>query len=175
MDTVWSLPVAANWLWGHLYVSVLPIFSTNRETWMERMRWKGFTNKTNNRRAKSKVTAEAHILMWNQGSSSQHSNNLPDMNHRCWSDTHVGSYIHTQMCRLHCLGVTGLGRSPQITADSQQAVGKQHITNWACKKNGHHSGLAVSKPAMGKASQVQPLPLLFILVSWISPDFKDFW
>lgn len=68
---------------------------------------------------KNKVTSESHILTWNQGSSSQHHNNLPDINCRCWSDTRVGSYIHTPMCSLHCLGVTSLGHSPQIISDSQ--------------------------------------------------------
>lgn len=43
-------------------MSVLPIFSTNRETGMERMRGKGFKNKTNNRRAKNEVTAESHTF-----------------------------------------------------------------------------------------------------------------
>lgn len=171
---MWSLPVAANWLWGHLYVSLLPIFSTNRETGMEWMRGKGFTNKTNNRRAKNKVTSESHILTRNQDSSSQHHNNLPDINRRCWSDTHVRNYIHTQKCSLHYLGVTSLGHSPQIISDSQQAVGRQHITEHARKKHGHHLGLAVSKP-WAQHLRFSPCPFNPPWYPQIHQTLKTFW
>ena len=42
-------------------MSVLSIFSTNREIGMERMEEKGFTNKTNNRKMESEVTAESFV------------------------------------------------------------------------------------------------------------------
>lgn len=42
-------------------MSVLSIFSTNRETGMERMEEKGFTNKTNNRKMESQVAAESLV------------------------------------------------------------------------------------------------------------------
>jgi len=42
-------------------MSVLPIFSTNRATGMERMDEKGFANKTNSRKMESKVITESSI------------------------------------------------------------------------------------------------------------------
>lgn len=48
--------------------------------------------------------------------------------------THVWeSYIHTQMCSLHCLGVTSLGHSPQDHKWQPASCGEAG-PNWVCKK-----------------------------------------
>ena len=172
MDTAWSLPVAANWLWGHLYMSVLPIFSTNRETGMERMRGKVFTNKTNNRRAESKVTAESCIQTWNRGSSSQHHKQFPWhqlqmlIRHACGE---LHSYTNLQFAPF------GSDRFVTLPPDHNWQLTScgEAAHNWACRKHGHHSVLLACKLTMGKAVQVQPPPLQFILVSSNSPNFKD--
>lgn len=175
MDTVWSLPVPANWLWGHLYVSVLPISSTNRKTGMERMRGKGFTNKTNNRRAKNK-SQQNHVFWLETRVPHPSTVTISLTSIADAGQTHMqgATFIHKcSGCTVWEWLVWDTPLRSQLTAS--KLWGGKHITNWACKKHGHHSDLAASKPAAGKASWVQPLPPLFILVSSNSPDFKDFW
>lgn len=172
MDTVWSLPVAANWLWGHLYMSVLPIFSTNRETGMERMGGKGFANKINNRRVESKVTAETRIQTWNRGSSSQHHKQSPWhqlqmlIRHACGE---LRSYTNLQFALFGSYRFVTLppDHNRQLTSCGEAAH------NWAWKKHGHHSVLLARTLTVGKAAQVQPPPFQFILVSSNSPNFKN--
>lgn len=169
MDTVWSLPVAANWLWGHLYMSILPIFSTERQGWRG---WGERALQINNRRAESKVTAESWIQTWIQGYSSQHHKQSPWhqlqmlIRHACGE---LHSYTNLQFALF------GSDRFVTLPPDHNRQLtscGKA-AHNWAWKKHGHHSVLLACKLAMGKAAQVQPPPLQFILVSSNLPNFKD--
>lgn len=151
MDIAWSLPVAANWLWGHLYVSVLPIFSTNRETGMERMREKGFTNKINNRRVESKVTAESCIQTWNWGTSSQHHKQ---------SHWHQLRMLIRHTCKeLHSYTNLWFGSDRFVTLppdDNWQLTScGEAAHNWVCKIHGHHSVLLACKVVTGKTAQIQ--------------------
>lgn len=154
MDTVWSLPIAVNWLWGHLYMSVLSIFSTNRETGMERMEEKGFANKTNKRKMESQGAAESLIQTRSQGSSSQHHKQSPWhqlrmlIRHAC---RELRSYTNVQF--------TPFGNDPFATLPPdhnwQLTSWGEATHNWACKRHGHRSVLLPHKLAVGKAAQVR--------------------